>query len=108
MSKKTYVIVSLLLAAIVGLAPDVYSLFNRTVQTQDDSGTSVPQTQGYVVLFLAAALCTLTGVLAQLVACDGAILAGSLSCAAGSALGARDRVHHSDHSDPERSKDGRP
>ena len=66
LSKKSYLIVSLMLGALVLLAPGIYGLFSRTVQAKDNFGASVVESQGYVLLFLAAALFTMTGVLAQL------------------------------------------
>lgn len=65
MSKKTYTIASLLFAALIMLAPGVYALFRRTTQVKNETGTKTPQTQGLVLLFLAAAVLTTTGVLAQ-------------------------------------------
>ncbi len=66
LGKKAYAIVSLMLAALVGLAPGVYGLFSRAVQTKDDRGMSVVQVQGYVCLFLVTAFLTIVGAIAQL------------------------------------------
>ncbi|MFL6259756.1 MAG: hypothetical protein ACJ76Y_08605 [Thermoanaerobaculia bacterium] len=66
LGKKTYIIVSLMLTALIGLAPGVYNLFSKTVQAKDDNGASAVQSQGYVCLFLSAAFLTMTGAIAQL------------------------------------------
>jgi hypothetical protein len=50
----------------VALAPGVYNLFRKAVQTQSAAGVSGVQYQGRVVLFLVAGLFTMTGALAQL------------------------------------------
>ncbi len=66
MSRKTYGIASLLFSTLIMLAPGVYNLFRKTTQVKNEAGMLVPQTQGIVLFFLAAALLTTTGVLAQL------------------------------------------
>jgi hypothetical protein len=66
MSKKTYGIASLLFSSLIMLAPGVFNLFRRTMSVTSTSGAIVQQTQGLVPFFLAAALLTTAGVLAQL------------------------------------------
>jgi hypothetical protein len=66
LSKKTYGIMSLALAGLIALAPGVYGVFRKAVQTKNELGVSVVQYQGFVILFLLAAVFTVTGVLAQL------------------------------------------
>jgi hypothetical protein len=66
LSKKTYGLISLLLAALIGLAPGMYSLFRKPVQAKDAASALVVQYQGIVLLFLVAAMFTMTGVVAQL------------------------------------------
>jgi hypothetical protein len=64
LSKKTYGMLSLLAAALVSLAPGVYNFFRVPTGTKTESQAAI-QYQGYVLLFLAAAFLTLTGVLTQ-------------------------------------------
>jgi hypothetical protein len=65
-SKKTYVLLSYLFAALTGLAPGVYNLFREPVQATDDTSTTTIQYQGLVFLFLVGGVFTMTGVFAQL------------------------------------------
>jgi len=64
--KVTYALLSTLFAALIGLAPAVYNLFRDPVQSKADDGTVDIQYQGFVLLFLAAGVLTMTGVFAQL------------------------------------------
>jgi len=67
LSKSTYGVMSLITVGLVGLAPGVYNLFRKPVETQAVAGVPAPvQYQGLVVMFLVAALFTVTGALAQL------------------------------------------
>jgi hypothetical protein len=66
LSKKTYTIVGIILAALITLAPGVYNLFRKAVQAKSADATAEIQFQGIVTFFLAAALLTVTGSLAQL------------------------------------------
>jgi len=65
-SKSSYTLLSLLFAALIGLAPGVYNLFRAPVQVRTDATTLTIQYQGVVALFLVAGVFTMTGVLAQL------------------------------------------
>jgi hypothetical protein len=59
--KKSYALLSLLLAAVIALAPGVYNLFRKPIQS-----TSPVKYQGIVLMFLLAGLLTMTASLAQL------------------------------------------
>lgn len=67
LSKSTYGVMSLITVGLIGLAPGVYNLFRKPVETEAVDGVPGPiQYQGLVVMFLVAALFTVTGALAQL------------------------------------------
>lgn len=67
LSKSTYGVMSLITVGLIGLAPGVYNLFRKPVETEAVGGVPAPvQYQGLVVMFLVAALFTVTGALAQL------------------------------------------
>ena len=66
MSKKSYLLLSLLLSAIIGLAPAIFNLWRLPTPVTDPTGTQTTQNQGLVVFFFAAALVALTGGLGQL------------------------------------------
>lgn len=66
LSKATYGVVSTILVALIGLAPGVYNLFRKGVDTQNVPGPPQVQYQGLVIMFLIAATFTLTGALGQL------------------------------------------
>ena len=89
LSKSGYAIGSLIAAGLVGLAPGVYNLFRKPVK-----GGTTPETvqyQGLVIMFLVAAIFTITGALAQLellrLMMGDLAMAGLLSAPTGGALG---------------------
>lgn len=64
LSRKGYGMVSLMLAALIALAPALYNMFRKPVQAKTE--VAVVQYQGWVAFFLAAGVFTLTGALGQL------------------------------------------
>src|SRR4029450_11891064 len=64
--KPSYALLSVLFAALIGLAPAVYNLVRVPVQLKRADETLDIQYQGFVVLFLLAGVLTMTGVLAQI------------------------------------------
>jgi hypothetical protein len=63
LSRSTYGIASLISAGLIGLAPGIYNLFRKPVPAP--AGTSMTY-QGFVSMFLIAAVFTVSGSLAQL------------------------------------------
>jgi len=61
MSRRSYAMTSVLLTGLLGLAPLVYGLFSRIVNRG-----GLPETEGVVLLFLVAALCTMTAAFGQI------------------------------------------
>jgi hypothetical protein len=66
MSKKSYLLLSLLLSAIIALAPAVFNLWKLPTQVTNADGTVETQNQGLVLFFFIAAFVALTGGLGQL------------------------------------------
>ena len=66
MSKKSYLLLSILLSAIIALAPALFNLWKLPTQVTDTNGTVATQNQGLVLFFFVAAFVALTGGLGQL------------------------------------------
>jgi hypothetical protein len=92
MSKKSYMLLSVLLGGLIALAPNIYGLFRVPTPVTDSAGKPAIQNQGVAWLFIISAWFTLVGctgqiALLQLVFKDLAA-AGALPQELGSALGA--------------------
>jgi len=66
MTKKTYLIVSFVLAIVIGVAPNIYGLYKAPTLVIDPTGKPTIQNQGLSGLFIISAWFTLTGCLGQL------------------------------------------
>jgi hypothetical protein len=66
MTKKTYLIVSFVLAIVIGVAPNIYGLYKAPTLVIVPTGKPTIQNQGLSGLFIISAWFTLTGCLAQL------------------------------------------
>jgi len=66
MSKKSYLLLSLLLSAVIGLAPAIFNLWRLPTPVTAPDGTQTTQNQGLVLFFLFSAFVALTGGLGQL------------------------------------------
>jgi hypothetical protein len=66
MSKKSYLLLSILLSAIIALAPALFNLWKLPTQVTNADGTVETQNQGLVLFFFVAAFVALTGGLGQL------------------------------------------
>jgi hypothetical protein len=65
-SRRSYMLLSLLFAGLIGLAPGVYNLFRKPLQVTSDTASLAIQYQGLVCCFFVAGVFTMTGVFAQL------------------------------------------
>ncbi len=66
MSKKSYLLLSILLSAIIALSPALFNLWKLPTQVTNPDGTVETQNQGLVLFFFLAAFVALTGGLGQL------------------------------------------
>ena len=66
MSKKSYLLLSILLSAVIALAPALFNLWKLPTRLTKDDDTVETQNQGLVLFFFVAAFVALTGGLGQL------------------------------------------
>ncbi len=66
-SKTGYLTLTFIFAALIGIAPFVYNIVRKPVETVNPAGLPVVQHHGYVGLFLLACLLTIWGVIGQLI-----------------------------------------
>ena len=66
MSKRSYLLLSLLLSALIALGPAVFNLLKLPTRVENPDGTTSTQNQGLVVFFFLAAMIALTGGFGQL------------------------------------------
>ena len=66
MSKRSYLLLSLLLSALIALGPAIFNLVKLPTRVEKPDGTATTQNQGLVVFFFLAAIVALTGGFGQL------------------------------------------
>jgi len=66
MSKRSYLLLSLLLSALIALGPAIFNLVKLPTRVENADGTTSTQNQGLVLFFFLAAMIALTGGFGQL------------------------------------------